>query len=657
MTKQPNVKILVCYHKPAVLLKNDVLVPIHTGRALATEVSKDGTMSEDDYQWMLDNMIGDDTGDNISEKNRSYNEVTGIYWAWKNRKSLGNPEYVGFMHYRRQFLFDNSKQKLYADCPQDIFRAWYTIDCLKGKDFTYLFSEEQIKDALSDADVLVPETSECELSVSQLYASWTVGHVFSDLELALSIIDEKYPEYSNSAKEYMDSHRYYNYNMFVMKRGIFDSYCEFLFGILFEMEKRIDISDRSIVKLRTYAYISERLTGVFITQLKKNNNISIKERHLIFEKYTDVVKKVVPSFKKNNVPVVFCADENYFPYLCVAINSLICNGSSGNNYDIFVIVDSVKESSKRKLAEFVSEKGENVNITFIDVEPYLREVDKSIFYIHGYFSIAVYWRLFIPRILKNFDKVIYLDCDTVVLSDIADLYKENLGDNIIGGVKDVGIILGVQDGVPHYQDGLAYYTEKLKVKDINNYVCSGVLLLNLNKMRQENFEAKCIEKIIEMKTLSCPDQDVINSVCAGRIKILPMKWDLIWNYHPQHPDLMNLFPNKLCGEFLSSYKKPSIIHYCGGSKPLRAPNYPLAEHFWKYARQTPFYEEIIRKSILLDVQARQKAVFDYKKNCFRYFKYRIFAELSWGQKRIEYERKRRSYKEKVNETQKFLKEV
>ena len=65
MVKQPSVKILVGYHKPAQLLKSDILVPIHLGRALATQISKDGQMSEEDYQWMLDNMIGDDTGDNI----------------------------------------------------------------------------------------------------------------------------------------------------------------------------------------------------------------------------------------------------------------------------------------------------------------------------------------------------------------------------------------------------------------------------------------------------------------------------------------------------------------------------------------------------------------------------------------------------------------
>ncbi|KQH56827.1 glycosyl transferase, partial [Campylobacter coli] len=96
INENPKVKILVGYHKPAVLLKDEILTPIHLGRALATQVSKDGEMSKEDFKWMCENMIGDDTGDNISHLNRYFCELTGIYWAWKNYDKLGNPDYIGF---------------------------------------------------------------------------------------------------------------------------------------------------------------------------------------------------------------------------------------------------------------------------------------------------------------------------------------------------------------------------------------------------------------------------------------------------------------------------------------------------------------------------------------------------------------------------------
>ncbi|WP_298497297.1 DUF4422 domain-containing protein, partial [uncultured Helicobacter sp.] len=101
MQKNPNVKILVSYHKPSVLFKDEVLTPIHLGRALSKEAHKDGKVSDEEYEWLCENMIGDDTGENISHLNRYFNEMTGIYWAWKNYDKLGNPEYIGLCHYRR----------------------------------------------------------------------------------------------------------------------------------------------------------------------------------------------------------------------------------------------------------------------------------------------------------------------------------------------------------------------------------------------------------------------------------------------------------------------------------------------------------------------------------------------------------------------------
>ncbi len=100
-----SVKILVAYHKKAPLIKNDFIEPIHAGRSVALENSKDGKISAEEYQWMLENMMGDDTGDNISNLNRYFNEMTAIYWAWKNYDKIGNPDFFGFMHYRSIFLF------------------------------------------------------------------------------------------------------------------------------------------------------------------------------------------------------------------------------------------------------------------------------------------------------------------------------------------------------------------------------------------------------------------------------------------------------------------------------------------------------------------------------------------------------------------------
>lgn len=218
----------------------------------------------------------------FQKKNRFYNEVTSIYWAWKNRQALDNPKYVGFMHYRRQFIFDDSKQNWYVNNPWFSPQSEYKIYCLFDRDLPVLFSEDQIVKAVNEADVLIAKPAEYNISVFEQYANDKREHVLSDLECVLEVIDEKFPEYSESAKEYMNSHKHYFWNMFVMRWNIFDDYCKFLFSIFFEMEKRIDISDRNIIKQRIYAYLAER-------ESNRNLYYSIKKEKKYFHK-----RKVFP---------------------------------------------------------------------------------------------------------------------------------------------------------------------------------------------------------------------------------------------------------------------------------------------------------------------------------------------------------------------------
>ncbi|WP_086244790.1 DUF4422 domain-containing protein [Campylobacter devanensis] len=114
------VKILIAYHKPAPLIKSDIFVPIHVGRSVAKEASKDGVISDEDLKWLKDNMIRDDTGNNISYLNRSFCELTAIYWAWKNYDKLENPDYIGLCHYRHFFQFYGYKYNITQICSHDL---------------------------------------------------------------------------------------------------------------------------------------------------------------------------------------------------------------------------------------------------------------------------------------------------------------------------------------------------------------------------------------------------------------------------------------------------------------------------------------------------------------------------------------------------------
>ena len=228
-----NIKILVCYHKKDNLFKNEVLVPIHCGRALACEASKDGKISEEDYRWMLDNMIGDDTGDNISDLNREFNEMTAIYWAWKNYDKLGNPDYIGLNHYRRLFNIDfNNLDKL--------LEKYYFIKTAHAKAEKSLYDDWRMSKK-----------------------EWTDNEY---LDKALECSKQLNIELGKDIEKFFKSGIQGGWcNIFILPRDEFFKYCEFIFNILFKLPKPKKV-------LRTAGMFIERLTSYYLYKLSQNHS-------------------------------------------------------------------------------------------------------------------------------------------------------------------------------------------------------------------------------------------------------------------------------------------------------------------------------------------------------------------------------------------------
>ena len=207
-SQRNKIKILVCYHKKDKLFKNDVLVPIHCGRALACEESKDGKMSEKDYQWMLDNMIGDDTGDNISKLNRDVNEMSAIYWAWKNYDKLDNPDYIGLCHYRR--LFDFS-------------------DVIKNRNNFLLnrlvLNENDLNKLLSKYDFVYRQGFKITDNTK---------HTFEPYQSNVELSEKYHPLLFKQYQNFKDEQIFYCGNMFIMKKEDFFNYCEDVFPLMFD---------------------------------------------------------------------------------------------------------------------------------------------------------------------------------------------------------------------------------------------------------------------------------------------------------------------------------------------------------------------------------------------------------------------------------------
>ena len=261
------------------------------------------------------------------------------------------------------------------------------------------------------------------------------------------------------------------------------------------------------------------------------------------------------------IPVFFAVDNGYIPFLSVALRSLIDNTSKENIYAIKILYPNVTEENKIKIKKYETE---NISIEFVDLNKQLEEIKEKL-YTRNYFSNTTYYRLFIPELYPEYDKAVYIDSDTVCLSDIAELYNTDMGDNLIAGIPD-----GVIQAIDIFKD---YVERVVGVADYNNYFNAGVIVMILKELRDYKFEEKFIYMLEKIKFEVAQDQDYLNRLCKGRVKIL----DYSWNRMP----VMGKTEGKI-----------NLIHYNLGAKPWYFDNVVYQEYFWEYAKKTEFYNEI-----------------------------------------------------------------
>lgn len=239
--KKPKVKILVCCHKPDKWLSDDVYMPIQCGKAISD----------------LDLGIqGDDIGDNISIKNKSYCELTALYWTWKNLKDV---DYVGLCHYRRYFDFKSIGASV----------RLMDVDKMLYSDVIQFDSS-----CMNNIDVILPKFWSLPHSVRTEFLPLVL---FEDIHILLKVVRKMYPSYLNTMECYLLGNKRTGYNMFIMNRDIFLSYSEWLFNILFEMEKYVVLSSYWSYK-RVFGFCGEILLPVYCI----HNGLKMKENRIVF---------------------------------------------------------------------------------------------------------------------------------------------------------------------------------------------------------------------------------------------------------------------------------------------------------------------------------------------------------------------------------------
>ncbi len=267
---------------------------------------------------------------------------------------------------------------------------------------------------------------------------------------------------------------------------------------------------------------------------------------------------------KKEIPIFFSTDDNYIPYLDVALRSLIENASRDYDYRIIVMNTGVSEKS----AETVKQNERSgVRIEFVNISEQLASIKSRLKDVY-HFSIVTYYRMFIASLFPQYDKAVYLDCDLVVLGDISELYQTELGNHILGAAPEA-FVQNTRE--------FRLYAEKALGVDPDTYVNAGVLLMNLAEYRRAGIEDQFIRLITEHDfDLLDPDQAYLNYLCAGRIHVLPNGW----NKEPMP---------------LPCEGRERILHYALYKKPWQYDDVMYGEYFWQYAKCSPFYEEICHR--------------------------------------------------------------
>lgn len=288
----------------------------------------------------------------------------------------------------------------------------------------------------------------------------------------------------------------------------------------------------------------------------------------------------------NIIPVFYATDDNYAHYLSVSISSLIATSSPKQKYRVHVLYYHLSSANMITLQNLSTV---NVNIQLVKMSRQIKNLHSEHSPLRGdYETLTIYFRLFIPTMFPEFHKVIYLDADTCVLDDIANLYNVDLQGNFIAAVPD---------SFAATHPTTIEYVEKVLGLNIKSYFNSGVLLMDLQALRDAHFVNNFLHLLstYHLDVLAA-DQDYLNTICQN----LFLSLDSSWNFQPS---IRSSTPLEV---------KPHIVHYCFFEKPWHYNNIPYAEYFWKYAAETNFKNEFLQEqdSYTEKDKMREKQVLD-----------------------------------------------
>lgn len=266
---------------------------------------------------------------------------------------------------------------------------------------------------------------------------------------------------------------------------------------------------------------------------------------------------------KNVIPIFYACDDNFVKYTVVSLQSLMANASRDKQYCIHVLHTNISQEMQDVMYAM---QDEQFTIQFDDVTDYLKSIHDKL-PLRDYYSRTTYFRLFIAEMFPEYDKAIYIDSDTVVLGDIAELYAYDLGDHYVGAAREQVMV---------QTDVYGTYVEKVLGINRKEYFNAGILVINCTQFRAQHVLDRFLELLQVYNFVVTQDEDYLNLICKGNVYWLKQQWNA-----------------EVFGTMDYSKETICVLHYIMVSKPWHYENCRLGEYFWKYAKQTVCYESIL----------------------------------------------------------------
>jgi len=298
---------------------------------------------------------------------------------------------------------------------------------------------------------------------------------------------------------------------------------------------------------------------------------------------------------KEIIPIVFAVNDSFAAYCYVAIFSLWKHTSPCYQYEVFIASTDLSNANQEKL-EGLSRDGFHVSI--IDATEYIKKSDLR--EIH-HLSVETYFRLFIPLFLPQYSKVLYLDSDICIMADVAELYCTDLEGMAVGAVPEVP------------RKNIVVHCNEIGISNSKNAFNAGVLLIDTVMFERLEVRKKCLAELEKdyghkERKMIYADQDALNIVMQNNVKLL----DGRWNYNTCFARRPHVIFEEYRNDYLNTQNHVGIAHFCGQDKLWMYPEEELAQEFWKYAKDTPYFYDILSASL-----GRSKGLV-FEKYCFPY---------------------------------------